>query len=88
MYLRKYDELEKIHPRYNWHYKDCLTQTQVVMEGINANTTLENSWNLMQSVIQAVETGNTQEPEYFISWKDSNGTLMQKTLLTFKLNLK
>ncbi|WP_173004000.1 transposase, partial [Lactobacillus helveticus] len=25
LYLKKYDELEKIHPRYNWHYKDCLT---------------------------------------------------------------
>ncbi|WP_172995239.1 transposase, partial [Lactobacillus helveticus] len=21
LYLKKYDELEKIHPRYNWHYK-------------------------------------------------------------------
>ena len=34
LYLKKYDELEKVHPHYNWHYKDCLTQTQVVMEGI------------------------------------------------------
>ncbi|MBU5981637.1 transposase, partial [Lactobacillus helveticus] len=41
--------MEKIHPRYNWHYKDCLTQAQVVMEGISANTALENSYNLMQS---------------------------------------
>ncbi|NRD36542.1 transposase, partial [Lactobacillus helveticus] len=45
LYLKKYDELEKIHPRYNWHYKDCLTQAQVVMEGISANTALENSYN-------------------------------------------
>ena len=88
LYLKKYDELEKVHPHYNWHYKDCLTQTQVVMEGINANTTLENSCNLMQSFIQAVETGNTQEPESLIACKDSIGTLMHKTLLTFKRNLK
>ena len=58
------------------------------MEGINANTTLENSYNLMQSFIQAVETGNTQEPESLIACKDSIGTLMHKTLLTFKRNLK
>ncbi len=25
LYLKKFDELEKVHPRYNWHYKDCLT---------------------------------------------------------------
>ena len=35
LYLKKFDELEKVHPRYNWHYKDCLTQAQVVTEGIN-----------------------------------------------------
>ncbi|MCT3423428.1 ISL3 family transposase, partial [Lactobacillus helveticus] len=55
LYLKKYDELEKVHPRYNWHYKDCLnwhykdclTQAQVVTEGINTSTALENSYNLM-----------------------------------------
>lgn len=53
--------LKKVHPHYNWHYKDCLTQAQVVTEGINTSTALENSYNLMQSFIQAVETGNTHE---------------------------
>ncbi|PXZ23298.1 ISL3 family transposase, partial [Lactobacillus helveticus] len=80
--------MEKIHPRYNWHYKDCLTQAQVVMEGISANTALENSYNLMQSFIQAIETNNTQELKSLITSKDSIGTLMHKTLLTFKYNLK
>jgi len=88
LYLKKYDELEKIHPRYNWHYKDCLTQAQVVMEGISANTALENSYNLMQSFMQAIETNNTQELKSLITSKDSIGTLMHKTLLTFKYNLK
>ncbi|WP_216871237.1 transposase, partial [Lactobacillus helveticus] len=68
--------MEKIHPRYNWHYKDCLTQAQVVMEGISANTALENSYNLMQSFIQAIETNNTQELKSLITSKDSIGTLM------------
>ncbi|MCO0808493.1 transposase, partial [Lactobacillus helveticus] len=58
LYLKRFDELEKVHPRCNWHYKDCLTQAQVVTEGINTSTALENSYNLMQSFIQAVETGN------------------------------
>ena len=87
LYLKKFDELEKVHPRYNWHYKDCLTQAQVVMEGISANTALENSYNLMQSFIQAIETNNTQELKSLITSKDSIGTLMHKTLLTFKHNL-
>ncbi|AUJ28453.1 Transposase [Lactobacillus helveticus CIRM-BIA 101] len=32
-------------------------KAQVVTESINTSTTLENSYNLMQSFIQAVETG-------------------------------
>ena len=59
LYLKKFDELEKVYPYYNWHYKDCLTQAQVVTESINTSTTLENLYNLMQSFIQAVETGHT-----------------------------
>ncbi|GFO99393.1 hypothetical protein LHEH8_11490 [Lactobacillus helveticus] len=60
------------------------------MEGISANTALENSYNLMQSFIQAIETNNTQELKSLITSKDSIGTLMlmHKTLLTFKYNLK
>lgn len=80
--------LKKVHPHYNWHYKDCLTQAQVVTEGINTSTTLENSYNLMQSFIQAVETGNTHELKLLINCQDQIGTLMHKTLLTFKHNLK
>ncbi|WP_042754311.1 ISL3 family transposase, partial [Lactobacillus helveticus] len=87
LYLKKFDELEKVHPRYNWHYKDCLTQAQVVTEGINANTALENSYNLMQDFIQAIETGNTQTLKSLINCQDQIGTLMHKTLLTFKHNL-
>ena len=88
LYLKKYDELEKVHPRYNWHYKDCLTQVQVVMDGISTNNALENSYNLMQSFIQAVETGNTAQLKLLITSKDKIGSLMHKTLLTFKHNLK
>ena len=60
---------------------------QVVTEGINTSTALENSYNLMQSFIQAVETGNTHELKLLINCQDQIGTLMHKTLLTFKHNL-
>ena len=85
LYLKKYDELEKVHPHYNWHYKDCLTQAQVVMEDISANTVLAN---LMQSFIQAVEHSYIRELKSLITSKDLVETLMHKTLLTFKHNLK
>ncbi|MCT0197744.1 ISL3 family transposase, partial [Lactobacillus helveticus] len=52
-----------------------------------ANTTLENSYNLMQSFIKAIEDGDTQKIESLIASKDSIGTLMHKTLPTFKYNL-
>ena len=55
------------------------------MEGISANTALENSYNLMQSFIQAIETNKLKS---LITSKDSIGTLMHKTLPTFKYNLK
>ncbi|MCT0197770.1 ISL3 family transposase, partial [Lactobacillus helveticus] len=88
LYLKRFDELEKVYPRCNWQYKYCLTQTQVVTEGITTNTALENSYNLIQSFIKAVENGDTQELKSLINCQDQIGTLMHKTLLTFKHNLK
>ena len=41
----------------------------------------------MQSFIQAVETGNTYELKSLINCQYQIGTLMHKTLLTFKHNL-
>ena len=84
LYLKRYDEFEKIHP----HYKDCLTQAQVVMEDISSNTALANSYNLMQSFIQAVEHGDTQELKSLITSKDLVDVQIHKTLLAFKHNLK
>ena len=55
LYLKKFDDLEKIHPRYNWHYKDSLTQEQIVMEGISCNDVLDNSYNLLQDFFTALD---------------------------------
>lgn len=51
LYLKKYDDLEKNHPRYNGHYKDSLTQEQVVNEGISANPVLSASYELMHKTL-------------------------------------
>lgn len=47
LYLKTFDDLEKIYPRYNWHHKDSLTQEQIVMEGIDCDDILANSYNLL-----------------------------------------
>ena len=38
LYLKKYQAFDKIRPHYNWHYKDNLTQEQIVNEGIACST--------------------------------------------------
>lgn len=88
LYLKKFDDLEKIHPRYNWHYKDSLTQEQIVMEGIGCNDTLTNSYNLLQDFFKALDNHDTKAMKRIINSKEKVGNLMHKTLLTFKHNLK
>lgn len=88
LYLKKFDDLEKVHPHYNWHYKDTLTQEQVVMEGISCNEELENAYDLMQDFIKALETNDTTKLQNIIYSKEKVGPLMHKTLLTFKRNFK
>ena len=85
LYLKKFDDLEKIHPRYNWHYKDSLTQEQIVMEGIECDDTLTNSYNLLQAFFTALDKHDTKDIIYS---KEKVGPLMHRTLLTFRHNLK
>ncbi|TDG60766.1 hypothetical protein C5L18_001564 [Lactobacillus amylolyticus] len=82
------DDLDKIHPRYNWHYMDSLTQEQIVMQEISPNTTLENSYNRMQDFFTALEDNDSQKLKRIICSKEPVGGLMHKMLLTFKHNLK
>ena len=58
------------------------------MEGISPNTTLENSYNLMQDFFTALEDNDSQKLKRIICSKEPVGGLMHKTLLTFKHNLK
>ena len=54
LYFKKYQALDKIYPHYNWHYKDNLTQEQIVNEGIACSTELTNAYNLLQSFYDAL----------------------------------
>ena len=47
LYLKKYQTLDKICPHCNWHYKDNLTQEQVVNEGIACSMELTVACNLL-----------------------------------------
>ncbi len=87
LYLKKYEDLDKIHPRYNWHYKDCLTQEQIVNESVACNEVLENSYNLMQEFFTALHNGNLETIKIIIFSNERVGYLMHRTLLTFRRNL-
>lgn len=86
LYLKKFRDLEKLHPVYNWHYKDCLTQEQIVMEGIACNEELENSYNLLQDFFEAIDNHDTAKVEELLYSQLPVGSLMHKTLLTFRRN--
>ena len=88
LYLKMYQELDKIHPHYNWHYKDSLTQEQVVNEGIACSTELTNAYNLLQSFYDALAAKDPQAIKEVIHAKEDVGWQMHQTLLTFKHNLK
>lgn len=88
LYLKKFDDLDKTHPKYNWHYKDSLTQEQIVMEGIECSDELNNSYNLMQDFMTAIEKQDTKQMKEIIYSKKKVGPLMHKTFLTFKHNLR
>ena len=87
-YLKKFDDLEKLHPTYNWHYKDSLTQEQIVMEGISCSELLTNSYNLLQDFFTALNKHDTKAMKEIIYSKEKVGSMMHKTLLTFRHNLK
>ena len=88
LYLKKFDDLEKLHPTYNWHYKDSLTQEQIVMEGISCSEVLVNSYNLLQDFFMALDKHDTKAMKEIIYSKEKVGSMMHKTLLTFRHNLK
>src|SRR5699024_5520913 len=48
LYLMKHDKLNRTTPYYDWHFKDYLTQEHIVLDGLDCDQTLENTYWVMQ----------------------------------------
>lgn len=48
LYLMRYDRLNRTTPYYDWHFKDYLTQEHVVLDSLDCDQTLENTYWVMQ----------------------------------------
>ena len=86
LYLMKYDKLNKTTPYYDWHFKDCLTQEHVVLDGLDCDQTLENTYWVMQDFMTAIQDNDEKKVIHLLHSKQSVGKQMHQTLLTFKRN--
>ncbi|UIK34602.1 ISL3 family transposase [Lactobacillus amylovorus] len=87
LYLKPFDDLEKVKPCYQSRLKDTLTQEQIVADGLSLNNELENTYNLMQDISKALKDRDTKKLRSLIQSKDHVGNMMHTTLNTFKRNL-
>ena len=87
LYLKPFDDLEKVKPCYQSRLKDTLTQEQIVADGLSLNNKLENTYNLMQDISKALKDRDTKKLRNLIQSKDHVGNMMHTTLNTFKRNL-
>ena len=86
LYLMKYDKLNKTTPYYDWHFKDSLTQKHVVLDGLDCDQTLENTYRVMQDFMTAIQDNDEKKVIHLLHSKQSVGKQMHQTLLTFKRN--
>ena len=61
LYLMKYDKLNKTTPYYDWHFKDSLTQKHVVLDGLDCDQTLENTYWVMQDFMTAIQDNDEKK---------------------------
>ncbi|WP_057718273.1 ISL3 family transposase, partial [Lactobacillus taiwanensis] len=61
LYLMKYDKLNKQTPYYDWHFKDYLTQEHVVLDGLDCNKDLENTYWVMQDFRTAIKNKDEKQ---------------------------
>ncbi|MEL4236762.1 transposase, partial [Lactobacillus amylovorus] len=61
LYLKPFDDLEKVKPYYQSRLKDTLTQEQIVADGLSLNNELENTYNLMQDISKALKDRDTKK---------------------------
>lgn len=86
LYLMKYDILNKTKPYYDWHFKDYLTQEQVVLDGLDCSKVLENTYWVMQDFMEAIKNKDTRRIIELLHSKQPIGKQMHQTLTTFKHN--
>ena len=86
LYLMKYGKLNKTTPYYDWHFKDCLTQEHVVLDGLDCDQTLENTYWIMQDFMAAIQNKDEKKVIHLLHSKQAVGKQMHQTLLTFKRN--
>ena len=87
LYLKPFEDLEKVKPYHQPRLKDTLTQEQVVADGLRLSPELENTYNLMQDISKALRDRDTDKLKDLIKSKDHVGNMMHTTLNTFKRNL-
>lgn len=61
LYLMKYDKFNKKTPYYDWHFKDYLTQEHVVLDGLDCNQELENTYWVMQDFMTAIQNKDEKQ---------------------------
>lgn len=83
LYLKKYSDLNKTRPLYDWHIKDCLTQEQIVVDGLGCDKALANSYYLMQDFMEALDNKDSEKIRELLQANISVGSQMATTLRTF-----
>lgn len=71
LYLMKYDKLNKQTPYYDWHFKDYLTQEHVVLDGLDCNKDLENTYWVMQDFRTAIKNKDEKQIIHLLHSKTS-----------------
>lgn len=86
LYLIKYDKLNKTTPYYDCHFKDYLTQEHVVLDSVECNKDLENTYWIMQDFMAAIKDKKEKTVTHLLYSKQTVDKQMHQTLLTFKRN--
>lgn len=88
LYLKKYSDLNKTSPFYDWHIKDSLTQEQIVLDGLDCNEALANTYYLMQDFMEALDNKDSEKVQTLLKVNIPVGSQMTTTLKTFNHYLR
>ncbi|MDF7638485.1 ISL3 family transposase [Lactobacillus sp. ESL0791] len=86
-YLTPYNKLEVKRVKYYKHLRDCMTQEQIVEEGLDASPKLRAAYDLMQTLRQSLTEHDSKQMAKLLKSRADVGGQMKTTLKTFKRNL-